>query len=125
MTLAALAKDQHPMCEECNEKMHRFSDTNSGRAGWSCDSCGWSWDDQPITVPIRKQKPKPAITLAALDKDQQVAAILTASPEALKAAWQRHQSAKANAARWGGPRAPRCNCGAMTASRAAKRGHRC
>jgi tRNA(Ile2) C34 agmatinyltransferase TiaS len=35
--------DRTPICEECDEEMHRFE--ADGNAGWSCDSCGWSWDD--------------------------------------------------------------------------------
>jgi hypothetical protein len=34
-----------PRCEECNEPLHRFDD--GVYSGWSCDSCGWSWDDAP------------------------------------------------------------------------------
>jgi hypothetical protein len=33
------------MCEECNEELHRYTDPNTGREGYSCDLCGWSWDD--------------------------------------------------------------------------------
>lgn len=65
------------------------------------------------------------MTLANLPHAEQVAAILTASDEALKAAWQRHQSRKANEARWGREIRERCACGKMTADRAKKRGHRC
>lgn len=34
-----------PICEECNEEMHRYTDPNSGKDGYSCDLCGWSQDD--------------------------------------------------------------------------------
>lgn len=33
------------MCEECDKLTHRYTDPNTGREGWSCDDCGWSWDD--------------------------------------------------------------------------------
>jgi hypothetical protein len=38
-------KSAHPMCEECNYPLHRYHDPTTGKDGWSCDLCGWSWDD--------------------------------------------------------------------------------
>lgn len=39
-------KPPDPTCEECNEPMHRYGPApDTGKMGWSCDSCGWSWDD--------------------------------------------------------------------------------
>ena len=62
------------------------------------------------------------MTLATLPLPEQVAAILTAAPEAIKSAWARYQGQ-----RGGRPRtdAPRCSCGRMTAKRAEARKHRC
>jgi hypothetical protein len=52
----------------------------------------------------------------------QVAAILTASPEAIKSAWGSFMGRQG-----GRPRIdqPRCNCGKMTAKRAEARRHKC
>ena len=36
-------KVEAPMCEECDVEMHRYAVGNV--EGWSCDLCGWSWDD--------------------------------------------------------------------------------
>jgi len=36
---------ENPVCEECNEEKYRYTNPNTGRSGWSCDSCGWSDDD--------------------------------------------------------------------------------
>jgi hypothetical protein len=35
-------------CEDCNEEMHPFA--SNGLSGYSCDSCGWSIDDDNATV---------------------------------------------------------------------------
>lgn len=35
-----------PICEECDEEMHRHTDPNTGKGGWGCDTCGWSEDDR-------------------------------------------------------------------------------
>lgn len=41
-----LTPEKPPMCEECNEEMHRYGPAlDTGKEGWQCDSCGWSWDD--------------------------------------------------------------------------------
>jgi hypothetical protein len=60
--------------------------------------------------------------LSNLPHAQQVAAILTAAPEALKTAWQTFQARKG-----GRPRsdAPRCACGKHTLKRAEARRHKC
>lgn len=48
-------KQADPICEECDEPMHRYGPAlDTGKMGWSCDSCGWSWDDEPSV-----NKPKP------------------------------------------------------------------
>jgi len=59
------------------------------------------------------------MTLANLPPLEQVAAILTASRDAIKDAYSQ-------ALNTGRPRGPdRCPCGAMTAKRAAARRHKC
>jgi len=37
---------QIPMCEECDEEMNGFEDRSTGVSGWSCDICGWSYDNE-------------------------------------------------------------------------------
>lgn len=32
-----------PKCDECGTDMHPFG--RDGISGWSCDTCGWSYDD--------------------------------------------------------------------------------
>lgn len=36
-----------PICDQCNVKMYRFEGEEHGKrvSGWSCDLCGWSFDD--------------------------------------------------------------------------------
>ena len=35
-----------PICEECDEEMHRYEEAlDTGKGGYSCDLCGWSMDD--------------------------------------------------------------------------------
>ena len=35
-----------PVCDECNVPLNRYGPAiDTGRMGWSCDLCGWSWDD--------------------------------------------------------------------------------
>jgi hypothetical protein len=35
-----------PVCEECNERLVRYAETlDTGKEGWQCLGCGWSWDD--------------------------------------------------------------------------------
>lgn len=63
------------------------------------------------------------MNLATLPHPEQVAAILTASPEAIRTAWQKHQSAKGHAARK--LKGPRCPCGANTLKRAETRRFEC
>ena len=41
-----LVPEKPPVCEECNEEMHRYGPAlDTGKEGWQCDGCGWSWDD--------------------------------------------------------------------------------
>lgn len=35
----------YPMCDECDEPMHPHT-TPDGREGFSCDKCGWSFDQE-------------------------------------------------------------------------------
>jgi predicted Fe-S protein YdhL (DUF1289 family) len=43
-----------PMCEECDLTMHAFAcETKDGWvSGWSCDGCGWSWDNEREEEPM-------------------------------------------------------------------------
>ena len=43
LMLPEVTKSKPPMCEECDELMNPFA--RDGVSGWSCDSCGWSIDD--------------------------------------------------------------------------------
>lgn len=40
----AITKLDTPMCEQCDEEMHPFTDSSTGKDGFGCDSCGWSFD---------------------------------------------------------------------------------
>ena len=42
-----------PMCEECDEEMNYFSCVLTMTSGWSCDSCGWSIDEEE---PVQKEE---------------------------------------------------------------------
>ncbi len=66
-----------------------------------------------------------AMNLSILPHAEQVAAILTASPEALRSAWASRNGAKSGIARKARTNVPRCPCGEMTAKRAEARGHKC
>lgn len=33
-------------CEECGTELNPYTDPNTGKDGLSCDTCGWSWDEE-------------------------------------------------------------------------------
>lgn len=36
-----------PRCDECDQALTRYFDAaDTGRDGWYCEGCGWSWDDR-------------------------------------------------------------------------------
>lgn len=36
-----------PRCDECNNELIRYGPAlDTGKDGWMCDLCGWSWDDE-------------------------------------------------------------------------------
>ncbi len=38
------SRAKRPVCEECDQEMHEFD--GDGYSGWSCDGCGWSFDNE-------------------------------------------------------------------------------
>lgn len=36
---------ERPRCEDCGTEMQEFDSPNTSGRAWSCDDCGWSWDE--------------------------------------------------------------------------------
>jgi len=35
-----------PECEECDVELYRYENSpDTGKSGWACPDCGFSWDD--------------------------------------------------------------------------------
>lgn len=48
-----------PKCEECDEEMVRYGPAlDTGKMGWQCPECGWSWDDCPQWNPAAPKEGK-------------------------------------------------------------------
>lgn len=55
-----------PICEECDQEMHRCQDPVTNKIGWGCDGCGWSYDDEAEVKTNLKIQTKMGLDLAKL-----------------------------------------------------------
>jgi predicted RNA-binding Zn-ribbon protein involved in translation (DUF1610 family) len=45
--ICSQATDSEPRCDECGVVLSRYGPAlDTGKDGWMCPECGWSWDDE-------------------------------------------------------------------------------